>query len=72
MHDQARHECCVRQLIQYRYSMGLKEFRLYILKTKFSQKVWDDFYEQFKLGNKGEKKCWKKSLLQAQGQATLL
>ena len=46
--------------------MGLKEFRLYITKTKFSQKIWDDFYEQFKLGNKGELKCWKKSLLAQQ------
>jgi hypothetical protein len=63
MYEQVRHECCVRQLIKYRYEMGLKEFRLYIVKTKFSQQVWDDFYEQFKLGNKGETKCWKKSLL---------
>jgi hypothetical protein len=43
--------------------MGLKEFRVYIQKTKFSQKVWDDFYEQFKLGNKGELGCWKNTLL---------
>jgi hypothetical protein len=63
MYEQAKHECGVRQLIKYRYEMGLKEFRKYILKTKFSQKMWDDFYEQFKLGNKGEKGCWKKSLL---------
>jgi hypothetical protein len=43
--------------------MGLKEFRVYVQKTKFSQKIWDDFYEQFKLGNKGEKGCWKNTLL---------
>jgi hypothetical protein len=63
MYEQAKHECAVRQLIKYRYQMGLKEFRVYVQKTKFSQKIWDDFYEQFKLGNKGEKGCWKNTLL---------
>jgi hypothetical protein len=66
MFDETKHRCAVRQLIKYRYQMGLKEFRVYVQKTKFSQTIWDDFYEQFKLGNKGEKGCWKKSLLAQQ------
>lgn len=54
-----KHQCTVRQLILYRRTWGLVTFRKYIIKTKFSQQVWDDYAEQYKLGNTGQKGEWK-------------
>jgi len=51
-------KCQVRQLIIYRRSWGIKVFREYINKTKFSQEVWDLYYEQYKLGNTGKEGEW--------------
>jgi len=60
-----RHRCAVRQLCKWRNEWGLQKFRTYLQKYTWNQKLLDDFYEQFKLGNKGEYKCWKEqSLLQ--------
>ena len=72
MYEKARHECGVRYLCALRHKKGLTWFRVYISEKNFSQSLLNDFYDQWKLGNKGEWGCWKKSLLQAQGQATLL
>ena len=72
MYEKARHECGVRYLCALRHKKGLTWFRVYISRYEFSQALLNDFYDQWKLGNKGEWGCWKKSLLQAQGQATLL
>lgn len=53
-----KHQCTVRQLILWRRTWGLTTFRQYIIKTKFSQQVWDDYAEQFKLGNTGKDNEW--------------
>ena len=67
MFDKVRHECCVRQLLVYRHELGIAKFRLYIQKTNFSSEVWEDYYKQFKSGNKGEWGCWNNTLLEQQG-----
>ena len=64
-----RHRCAVRQLCKWRNKWGLQKFREYLQKYTWNQKLLDDFYEQFKLGNKGEFKCWKKPLSQQQDLA---
>ena len=66
MYEQARHECGVRFLCNLRHKKGLAWFRNYISEKNFSQQLLSDFYDQWKLGNKGEWKCWKKSLSQQQ------
>jgi hypothetical protein len=76
MYDQARikhdlakfqHDCAVRFLCNLRHKKGLTWFRQYISKYKFNEQLLGDFYDQWKLGNKGEWGCWKKSLSQQQG-----
>ena len=67
MYEQAKHECGVRYLCALRHKKGLAWFRNYINEKKFSQALLSDFYNQWKLGNKGEWGCWKKSLSQQQG-----
>jgi hypothetical protein len=53
-----KHRCLVRQLIKWRKEWGLVKFRQYIEKTKFEQRVYDDFIEQYKKGNLGERDAW--------------
>jgi len=67
MYEQARHECGVRYLCYLRHKKGLTWFRQYISDKNFSQALLNDFYTQYKLGNKGEWKCWKNTLSQQQG-----
>ena len=67
MYEQARHECGVRFLCYLRHKKGLAWFRNYISEKNFSQQLLNDFYDQWKLGNKGEWRCWKKLLSQQQG-----
>jgi hypothetical protein len=67
MYEQARHECGVRFLCHLRHKKGLAWFRNYISEKNFSQALLNDFYDQWKLGNKGEWKCWKNTLSQQQG-----
>ena len=67
MYEQARHECGVRYLCHLRHKKGLAWFRNYISEKNFSQALLNDFYDQWKLGNKGEWKCWKNTLSQQQG-----
>lgn len=62
MYEQARHECAVRYLCHLRHKKGLTWFRNYISEKNFSQALLNDFYEQWKLGNKGEWGCWKRLL----------
>ena len=59
MYEQARHECGVRFLCHLRHKKGLAWFRNYISEKNFSQALLNDFYDQWKLGNKGEWGCWK-------------
>ena len=66
MYEQARHECGVRFLCHLRHKKGLAWFRNYKSEKNFSQQLLNDFYDQWKLGNKGEWGCWKKSLSQQQ------
>lgn len=66
MYEQAKHECGVRYLCALRHKKGLAWFRNYISEKNFSQALLNDFWEQWKLGNKGEWKCWKQS--NGQGQ----
>jgi hypothetical protein len=67
MYEQAKHECGVRYLCALRHKKGLNWFRVYISKNNFNERLLSDFYDQWKLGNKGEWGCWKKSLSQQQG-----
>jgi hypothetical protein len=67
MYEQAKHECGVRYLCHLRHKKGLSWFRNYISEKNFSQALLNDFYDQWKLGNKGEWGCWKNTLLQQQG-----
>jgi hypothetical protein len=69
MYEQARHECGVRYLCYLRHKKGLAWFRNYISEKNFSQKLLNDFYDQWKLGNKGEWGKWilKNGLSQQQG-----
>jgi len=67
MYEQARHECGVRFLCHLRHKKGLAWFRNYISEKNFSQALLNDFYDQWKLGNKGEWGCWKNTLSQQQG-----
>jgi len=64
MYEQARHECGVRYLCHLRHKKGLAWFRNYISEKNFSQALLNDFYDQWKLGNKGEWGCWKNTLSQ--------
>ena len=67
MYEKAKHECGVRYLCYLRHKKGLTWFRQYISDKNFSQALLNDFYTQYKLGNKGEWKCWKNTLSQQQG-----
>ena len=66
MYEQVKHECGVRYLCHLRHKKGLAWFRNYISEKNFSQALLNDFYDQWKLGNKGEWGCWKSS--NGQGQ----
>jgi len=54
-------------LLHLRHKKGLSWFRDYITDKNFSKVLLDDFYTQYKLGNMGEWKCWKNTLLGQQG-----
>jgi len=53
--------------LHLRHTKGLSWFRSYITDKNFSKVMFDDFYKQWKLGNKGEYKCWKNTLSGQQG-----
>jgi hypothetical protein len=69
MFDEAKHRCGVRYLCYLRHKKGLTWFRTYIFDKNFSKVVLEDFYTQYKLGNKGEWGKWisKNGLSQQQG-----
>ena len=67
MYEQAKHECGVRYLCHLRHKKGLGWFRDYISGKNFSKVLLDDFYTQYKLGNRGEWGCWKNTLSEQQG-----
>jgi len=67
MYEKTRHECGVRYLCALRHKKGLAWFRKYISEKNLDQRLLSDFYDQWKLGNKGEWGCWKGTLLQQQG-----
>lgn len=54
-----KHRCGVRFLLHLRHKKGLSWFRNYIADKNFSKVVWDDFYSQWKLGNRGIWGEWK-------------
>ena len=58
-YSEHKHKCLVRQLIKWRKEWGLEEFRKYLAKTKFDAKVYEDFKDQYKKGNLGERDEWK-------------
>ena len=58
MYEQARHECGVRQLCKWRKEWGLQKFRLYLTKHSLDQRLLQDFYTQYELGNWGEWGKW--------------
>lgn len=66
MYEKAKHECGVRYLCALRHKKGLAWFRNYISEKNLPTALLNDFYTQYKLGNKGEWKCWKQS--NGQGQ----
>ena len=53
-------------MLHLRHTKGLAWFRNYISEKNFSQALLNDYYDQWKLSNKGEWKCWKSTLLQQQ------
>lgn len=59
MYDEVKHRCGVRYLCHLRHTKGLNWFRNYIADKNFSKVLLDDFFDQWKLGNKGEWGCWK-------------
>ena len=58
MYEKARHECGVRYLCHLRHKKGLTWFRKYISEKNFSQALLNDFYDQWKLGNRGIWGTW--------------
>ena len=62
-----KHRCAIRYLCYLRHTKGLNWFRNYIADKNFSKVLLDDFYTQYKLGNRGEWGCWKNTLLEQQG-----
>ena len=62
-----KHKCAVRYLLHLRHTKGLAWFRNYISEKNFNQALLNDYYDQWKLSNKGEWKCWKSTSLQQQG-----
>ena len=62
-----KHESAVRFMCHLRHTKGLSWFRNYISDKNFSKVVLDDFFNQWKLGNKGEWGCWKNTLSGQQG-----
>ena len=54
-------------MLHLRHTKGLAWFRGYISEKNFSQALLNDYYDQWKLGNRGEWKCWKNTLLGQQG-----
>ena len=56
-----KHQCAVRQMLQYRHKWGLAQFQQYISKPSVYG-LWldlmDDFSKQWSLGNRGEKGNW--------------
>jgi hypothetical protein len=62
-----RHRCGIRYLCHLRHKKGLSWFRNYISDKNFSKVVLDDFFEQYKHGNKGEWGTWIELSSQQQG-----
>lgn len=58
MYEQARHECGVRYLCALRHKKGLAWLRNYISEKNFSQKLLNDFWEQYSKGNRGKWGTW--------------
>lgn len=54
-------------MLHLRNTKGLAWFRNYISEKNFNQALLNDYYDQWKLGNKGKWKCWKSTSLQQQG-----
>jgi len=67
MFDEAKHRCGVRYLCNIRHKKGLTWFRNYIATYHFDKVLLDDFFTQYKLGNRGEWGCWKNTLSEQQG-----
>lgn len=55
-----RHRCAVRQLIYWRRTLGLRQFRELMHKYKFDWQLVRDFEEQWTRGNRADEKGeWK-------------
>jgi hypothetical protein len=60
--EKHKHQCAVRQLILWRRTWGLKEFRAYMHKNKekLSWQLIRDFEDQWTKGNRADEKGeWK-------------
>ena len=62
-----KHESAVRFMCHLRHTKGLSWFRNYISDKNFSKVVLDDFFEQYKRGNRGKWGTWIESSSQQQG-----
>jgi hypothetical protein len=60
-------QCGIRQMLKWRQEWGKDQFREYLIKSKFDQKIIESFVEQWNLGNRGELNTWKDTLSQQQG-----
>ena len=69
MYEQARYECAVRYLCYLRHKKGLKWFRNYIFEKENLHQYFEDYQQQYALGNRGEWGKWilKNTLLQQRG-----
>jgi hypothetical protein len=56
--EKHKHRCAVRQLLTWRKQWGLKIFREYVQKSKFSYQVMRDFEDQWMKGNRGNLGEW--------------
>ena len=62
-----KHRCAIRYLCHLRHKKGLSWFRNYIATHHFDKVLLDDFFTQYKLGNRGDHGCWKNTLSEQQG-----
>jgi hypothetical protein len=60
--EENRHQCEVRQLIQWRQEWGLQRFQRYLQTNGFSSRITklrEDIAEQWAKGNRGKKGDWR-------------
>jgi len=52
--EKHKHRCAVRQLIYWRRTWGLAQFRAYLKKSQFSKELLRDLEDQWMKGNRAD------------------